>query len=68
MFFYYLCPVLLAAAVSAALVLCTGEAFVAHTGIRTAGGTYFSASCGGFLSVYVLYFGLTYVQCRREVI
>lgn len=66
MFLYYLCPVLLAAAVSAALVLYVGLQFVAHTGIRTAGGMYFGVSCGGFLSVYVLYFGLTYVQCRRE--
>lgn len=68
MFFYYLCPVILAAAVSAALVLYVGLQFVAHTGIHTAGGLYFGASCGGFLGVYVLYFGLAYVQCRREVV
>lgn len=65
---YYLCPVFLAAVVSAALVVYVGLQFVAHTGIRTAGGMYFAASCGGFLGVYLLYFGLTYIQCRREVL
>lgn len=68
MFFYYLCPVLLAAVVSASLVLYVGKQFVIHTGVRTAGGFYFGVSCGGFLSVYLLYFVMTYVQCRREVV
>lgn len=67
MFLYYLCPVLAAAVTSAAFVLFVGKQFVVYTGIQTAGGLYFCASCGGFLGMYVLYFGLTYVQCRRDV-
>lgn len=67
MFLYYLCPVLAAVIISAAFVLFTGKQFVVHTGIQTAGGLYFCASCGGFLMMYVLYFGLTYAQCRRDI-
>lgn len=67
MFLYYLCPILAAVLISAALLLFVGRQFVVHTGIQTAGGLYFGAACGGFLGMYVLYFGLTYVQCRRDV-
>lgn len=67
MFLYYLCPVLAAVIISAAFVLFAGKQFVVHTGIQTAGGLYFCASCGGFLGMYVLYFGLTYAQCRRDI-
>lgn len=67
MFLYYLCPVLVAVIISAAFVFFTGKRFVVHTGIQTAGGLYFCASCGGFLMMYVLYFGLTYAQCRRDI-
>lgn len=67
MFLYYLCPILVAIIISAAFVVFVGKQFVVYTGIQTAGGLYFGASCGGFLSVYILYFGLTYVQCRRDV-
>lgn len=67
MFLYYLCPVFLAVAISEPFVFYIGRQFVVHTGIRTAGGLYFGVSCIGFLGMYVLYFGLTYVQCRREI-
>lgn len=67
MFLYYLCPVLAAVIISAAFVLFVGKQFVVYTGIQTAGGLYFCASCGGFLMMYVLYFGLTYAQCRRDI-
>lgn len=68
MFLYYLCPVLLAFAISASFVLYVGRQFVVRTGIQTMGGLYFGVSCAGFLGIYVLYFVLTYVQCRREII
>ena len=67
MFFYYLCPVILAAAVSAAFVIYVGRQFVVYTGIHTPGDLYFGISLGGFLGMYVLYFGLAYFYCRRNI-
>lgn len=67
MFFYYLCPVILAAAVSAAFVIYVGHQFVVYTGIHTPGALYFGISLGGFLGIYVLYFGLTCFYCRRNI-
>lgn len=67
LFFYYLCPVLLSAAVSAAFILYVGWQFVTHTGIRTACGSYFGISLAGFLGIYIIYFVLTYLQFEKNI-
>lgn len=65
LFFYYLCPVILSAAISAGFILYAGRQFVTYTGIRTGGTFYFCISLLGFLGIYVIYFFLTYLQFVR---
>ncbi len=67
LFFYYLCPVLLSAVISAAVILYVGHQFVSYTGIRTEGISYFCISLTGFLGIYISYFGLTYLQFVKSV-
>ena len=67
LFFYYLCPVLLSAVISAAVILYVGHQFVSYTGIRTEGISYFCISLTGFLGIYICYFGLTYLQFVKSV-
>ena len=67
LFFYYLCPVILAVLISAVMILYIGRQFVRHTGIDTAWSLYFMLSLAGFFGIYALYFGVTYFQFVRNV-
>ena len=67
LFFYYLCPVILAVLISAVTILYIGRQFVGHTGIDTAWSLYFMLSLAGFFGIYVLYFWVTYFQFVRNV-
>ncbi len=67
LFFYYLCPVILAVIISAVMILYLGRQFVVHTGIDTAWSLYFMLSLTGFLGIYILYFWVTYFQFVRNV-
>lgn len=67
LFFYYLCPVLFSAVISAAVILYVGRQFVIYTGIHTEGILYFCISLTGFLGIYSCYFALTYLQFMKSV-
>lgn len=67
LFFYYLCPVILAVVISAVFILYIGRQFVVYTGIRTEWGSYFGVSLVCFLGIYVFYFGVTYLQFGRNI-
>ena len=63
---YYLCPAVLAIAISS-MVLSVSRSFVRTTGVAVAYGAFFLHGVGLFFGVYVVYFVLTYVGFRRNV-
>lgn len=66
LFAYYLCPAVLAVAISS-MVLSVSQRFVSSTGVAVAHGVFFLHSIGLFLGVYSVYFVLTYVGFKRNV-
>ncbi len=67
LFFYYLCPVILSAAISAVFILYAGRQFVAYTGIRTEWILYFCISLVSFVGIYILYYAITYYQFYKNI-
>lgn len=64
---FYLAPAAAAAAISAVIVIYTGNTFVRYTGADGSGLTYFGAALLIAGGVYLLYFGATYLGFRRNV-
>ena len=65
---FYLCPILFAALVSGTIAVYVGWKFNFYTGTRTAAAGYFGISFALFLSVYAIYFVVTYVGFQRNVL
>lgn len=65
---FYLCPILFAALVSGTIAVYVGWKFNFYTGTRTAAAGYFGISFILFLSVYAIYFVVTYVGFQRNVL
>lgn len=64
---YYLCPVLLAAAISGAMILKLSRLYVMATGLSTNPWTYFAKSIVLFLGIYIVYFAATYIEFLHNV-
>ena len=64
---FYLAPAAAGAAISAVIVIYTGNTFVRYTGADGSGLTYFGAALLIAGGVYLLYFGATYLGFRRNV-
>lgn len=67
LFLYYICPVLLAALISAMLILSVSRRFVLYTGISTGWLWYFVISIAVFLGIYTLYFIVTLLQFINNI-
>lgn len=65
---FYLCPILFAALISGTVAVYVGGKFNFHTGTHTAAAGYFGLSFLLFLSVYLIYFVVTYVGFQRGVL
>lgn len=65
---FYLCPILFAALVSGIISVYLGWMFNFYTGTHTAAAGYFGVSFLMFLSVYGVYFAVTYVGFQRNVL
>lgn len=64
---YYLCPALLAIAISGKMILFVSKQFVIATGVPTAPGGFFLRSILLFFGIYLVYFAVTYVGFLRNV-
>lgn len=64
---YYLCPVVLAIIISGKMVLFISGRFVLMTGIPTFAGGFLAKSILLFLSIYLIYFLVTYISFKRNV-
>lgn len=65
---FYLCPILFAAVISGTIAVYVGWKFNFYTGTHTAAIGYFGISFLLFLAVYAVYFVVTYVGFRRNVL
>lgn len=65
---FYLCPILFAAVISGIIAVYVGWKFNFYTGTHTAAIGYFGISFLLFLAVYAVYFVVTYVGFRRNVL
>lgn len=65
---FYLCPILFAAAVSGTIAIYVGWKFNFYTGTHTAAAGYFGIAFLLFMAVYMIYFTVTYVAFRRNVL
>ncbi len=65
---FYLCPILFAAVISGTIAVYVGWKFNFYTGTHTAAIGYFGISFLLFLAVYAIYFVVTYVGFRRNVL
>lgn len=65
---FYLCPILFAALISGTASVYLGWKFNFYTGTHTAAAGYFGLSFLLFLSVYLIYFVVTYVGFQRNVL
>lgn len=64
---YYLCPAMLAIAISGKMILFVSKQFVMATGVPTAPGGFFLRSILLFFGIYLAYFMVTYVGFLRNV-
>lgn len=64
---YYLCPALVAAAVSGTMILKISKIFVMFTGLATNPWIYFGKSMVLFLGIYFVYFLVTYIEFLHNV-
>lgn len=64
---YYLCPAILAIAISGKMILFVSKQFVMATGVPTAPGGFFLRSILLFFGIYLVYFIVTYVGFLRNV-
>ena len=65
---FYLCPILFAAVISGTIAIYLGSKFNFYTGTHTAAAGYFGIAFLLFLAVYLIYFTVTYVGFRRNVL
>lgn len=64
---YYMCPVLMALAISGLIAVYFGNNFNFHAGLRTFSAFYFLVSTALFFGIYAVYFVVTYVGFKRNV-
>ena len=64
---YYLCPALLAIVISGKMILFASGRFIMMTGVPVPGGGFFAKSVLLFFGIYLVYFGVTYVEFKRSV-
>lgn len=64
---FYLCPVVLALAISGRMLLFAGDRFVFATGVPVPAGSFFARSIGLFFGIYLIYFVVTYIEFTRNV-
>ena len=65
---FYLCPILFAAVISGTVSVYVGWNFNFYTGTRTMAAGYFGISFLLFMAVYLVYFAVTFVGFRRNVL
>lgn len=64
---YYLCPAILAMVISGRMILYAGSVFVEMTGVPAGGGLFFAKTAALFFGIYLVYFAVTFVGFRRNV-
>lgn len=67
LFMYFLCPALLAAALSGIIIVYASVLFVATSGVHTSALQYFGTAFLLFFGIYAVYFTATYVGFLRNV-
>lgn len=67
LFIYYLCPFLAALALGAMFAGYIGENFARYSGVTAPAWSYFGLSVLLFTAVYLIYFAMTYIEFRRNV-
>jgi len=65
---YYLCPALAALVISGLIAVYAGGRFNFYTGIQTSSALYFFMSAALFFGIYVMYFIVTYIGFKRNVV
>ena len=65
---FYLCPILFAAVISGTVSVYVGWNFNFYTGTHTMAAGYFGISFLLFMAVYLVYFAVTFVGFRRNVL
>lgn len=65
---YYMCPALMALAISGLISVYTGGRFNFYTGTPAPGAAYFLLSAALFFGIYAAYFILTYIGFKRNVL
>ena len=64
---FYLCPAILALAISGRMILFASDRFVFATGILVPAGSFFARSIALFFGIYLIYFAITYTEFTRNV-
>lgn len=64
---YYMCPALMALAVSGLIAVYAGNRFNFYTGVHTSSAVYFLVSAALFFGIYAVYFAVTYIGFKRNV-
>ena len=64
---YYLCPAVVALAISGLICVYVGNGFDLYTGVHTSPAIYFLTSAAMFFGIYVVYFIVTYIGFYRNV-
>ncbi|MGN1377156.1 MAG: ABC transporter permease, partial [Dorea sp.] len=65
---FYLCPALLAMIISGKMILQISGIFVRETGVPSLAGTYFGFSVLMFFGIYLIYFVVTYIGFKRNIL
>lgn len=65
---YYLCPYIASIIISIVFSLFISDAFIAETGVQTSSISYFGMSILVFSIIYLMYFSVTYVEFKRNVL
>lgn len=65
---YYLCPALLAMVISGRMILFISTVFVRETGVPVLPWIFFWRSAGLFFGIYLVYFVVTYIGFKRNIL
>ena len=65
---FYLCPALLAMIISGKMILQISGIFVRETGVPSLAGTYFGFIVLRFFGLYLIYFVVTYIGFKRNIL
>ena len=65
---YYLCPALLAILISGKMILFASDRFIMMTGMPVPAGGFFAKSVVLFFGIYLVYFVVTYVEFKRNIL